>query len=96
MMRKVIAPCCHDTIDLDPPDTEYLMVRQTMYIDVGGEAAAELGLREPYTREAFIEVPYHVVCMKAGRGLKEDVTYDMITVPGPLGTRRLTTRKELD
>lgn len=106
--RLLLAPCCHDSIDLDPPDTEYMMIKvrmrfnadevkrlytpittQTMVSDPNAP-------QQPYIDSIECEQPYHVACLKAGRGLREGVSYEQISVPGPLGTRRLATRKELD
>lgn len=101
--RLLMAPCCHDTIDLDPPDTEYLMIKCLIETKVPPQHTGNsMGVRDdgqprdPYVKTIESEQPYHVVCLKAGRGLKNGVTFDMITVPGPLGTRRYTTRKEMD
>ncbi len=91
-VRLLLAPCCHDTIDLDPPDTEYLMLKVRMKVD------APDGSGDPQPEpacEVEAEQPYHVACLKNGRGIKDGVHYEQISVPGPLGTRRLARRSEL-
>lgn len=105
-VRLLLAPCCHDTIDLDPPDTEYLMIRVGMEISspelqgvskpLGIDGRKDTGLRDPYISTVYAEQPYHVTCLKAGRGMKEGVSYEQVSIPGPLGTRRLAKRSELN
>jgi hypothetical protein len=103
-VRLLLAPCCHDTIDLDPPDTEYLMLRVKMEIkdplpmerDADGELVKRSEeYREPYVGVVDAEQPYHVACLRAGRGMKEGVSFEQVSIPGPLGTRRLAKRSEL-
>lgn len=108
--RLLLAPCCHDTIALDPPETEYLMVMQQMSVELPeakgphsvmggpleGKSFQAGELHEPYVSTVKVEVPYHVACLRAGRGMKNGVQYEQVSIPGPLGTRRLAKRSELE
>lgn len=78
-VENLYAICCRDTIALDPPGTEYLMVRSWMEVD----------LPDGEHKRIETENPYHVSCLKAGKGLKEGVAYETIPVPGIMGTRRV-------